>query len=270
MADNQFFFLGNSSHSQMMGCVMKTPTKTVVIDGGSCGDWEQLTKMLSEQCGGHVDGWFFTHPHHDHIGAYCEMAKKAPHIKVDKLYQCFPKMEELEMRESRRPDEKALWAFMESPAQADKTHRLAPGECFTFDGVSIRVLRVFDPAITVNFINNSSAVFHVSSAEKSFLILGDLGKEGERRLIDECPLTLLQTDYTQMAHHGQKGVSRAFYEYIQPKACLWAAPLWLWNNDMGDGFDSGPFDTVRTREWMQALGVTVHYISKDGTHIIDF
>jgi hypothetical protein len=43
----------------------------------------------------------------------------------------------------------------------------------------------------------------------------------------------------------------------------------LWDNDDGDGFDTGPWQTVRTREWASELGVTEHFIEKDGTQIFE-
>ena len=80
----------------------------------------------------------------------------------------------------------------------------------------------------------------------------------------------LQTEYTQMAHHGQNGVSKEFYEYIQPQKCIWPSPKWLWDNDAGDGFDTGPWQTVRTREWVLEIGVTEHIVEKDGMQKIIF
>jgi len=102
------------------------------------------------------------------------------------------------------------------------------------------------------------------------LILGDLGIEGGNELMKNSSLALLQADYTQMAHHGQWGVSKKFYDYIKPQKCIWASPDWLWNNDAGEGFDTGPWQTVRTREWMAALGATEHIVEKDGIQAIEF
>ena len=79
----------------------------------------------------------------------------------------------------------------------------------------------------------------------------------------------LYADYTQLAHHGQSGVSKEFYQYIKPEVCLWATPEWLWNNDKGNGFDTGPWATVETRRWMQELGAKKHIVAKDGTTIIN-
>ena len=101
------------------------------------------------------------------------------------------------------------------------------------------------------------------------LILGDLGEEGGDEVMAECEKPLLMTDYTQMAHHGQWGVKKEFYEYIRPKKCIWPTPEWLWNNDNGKGFDTHYWQTVRVREWMEELGVTEHIVEKDGTQKIE-
>ena len=49
MAD--FYLLGNTSHSQMFGCVIKTKKKTVVIDGGTYKDSNQLVDFLKNSSG---------------------------------------------------------------------------------------------------------------------------------------------------------------------------------------------------------------------------
>lgn len=126
-----------------------------------------------------------------------------------------------------------------------------------------------NPDITFNFGNNASVVMKVYD-KKSVLILGDLGAEAGDEVMAMYPPEALDADYVQMAHHGQKGAKKEFYGYIKPKACLWAAPIWLWNNDRGEGFDSGPFDTVRTREWIDEIGTAKENIKEyDGPHKIE-
>jgi hypothetical protein len=136
-------------------------------------------------------------------------------------------------------------------------------------GIKITVLRVFNEAIVNNFVNNSSTVYRIDGEKSSVLILGDLGEEGGDEVMAECEKSLLMTDYTQMAHHGQWGVKKEFYEYISPKKCIWPTPEWLWNNDNGKGFDTHYWQTVRVREWMEELGVTEHIVEKDGTQKIE-
>ena len=268
MAD--FYLLGNSSHTQMFGCVIKAKEKTVVIDGGTYKDSAQLADLLREHCNSHVDAWFFTHPHHDHIGCFVDIKKNYSNITIDTLYCKFPDLTDPAWAKLARSDfEAKLWENVKEWEERCCIHKVSSGEIFEFDEVKMHVLRVLDPDIAKNRINNSSTVYRIEGAQKSILILGDLGVEGGIELMKACPLDLLQADYTQMAHHGQNGVSREFYDYIQPKRCIWASPEWLWNNDQGNGFDTGIFQTVRTREWMEALGVTEHIVEKDGIQKIE-
>ena len=260
-----FYLLANTSYSQMLGSIIKTENKTIVIDGGTVNDSAQLINFLKESSVSHVDAWFFTHPHHDHMGCFVDIRKKAPEITVEKLYFNFPDLsDEKIIAFERSPFEAALWEDAKKWDTLYDTHKVAAGEVFEFDEVKIRVLRTYAPEITANLINNSSAVYRIDGQKSSVLILGDLGVEGGEDTLKKCSVELLQTDYTQMAHHGQRGVSREFYEKIKPKRCIWAAPDWLWDNDRGDGFDTSKFLTVRTREWMEALGVTEHLVEKDG------
>ena len=74
-----------------------------------------------------------------------------------------------------------------------------------------------------------------------------------------------------MAHHGQKGVEKDFYEAIQADYALWPTPKWLWENrEEGKGYNSGDFKTITVREWMQELGIKRSYVSGlEGTIQID-
>lgn len=257
------FFLGNSTNCQMLGIVIQTASKTVVFDGGTWQDASMLADFLENNAHCHVDAWFFTHPHHDHIGAYTHIRRDYPNIIIDRVYSHFPSLEILLTDGYRTDEEKQLWLDFEN-LRVGRSQYVQAGEMYAFDDVSVSVLRVFNPSITANIVNNSSTVYRIDGPNKRVLILGDLGIEGGNELIETLSTEELLADYTQMAHHGQCGVDYDFYKYIQPKACLWPSPEWLWNNDVGEGFDTGPFQTVRTREWMEELGVTEHIIEKDG------
>ena len=269
---SKLFFLGNSTTVQMFGCVMKSDDKTVVIDGGTFGDRKQLVDLINEISGGHVDAWFFTHPHHDHIGAFYKILKHGDGILIDRIYHHFPSLDALKKYGSRHEGEITLWDHLYEKFDGelrDKVTMINENDIYSFGKINISVLRVYNDAIIDNFVNNSSTVYRIDGENSSVLILGDLGKEGGVDVIEKCSLNSLKADYTQMAHHGQCGVKREFYEYIKPQRCIWPAPQWLWDNDNGEGFDTGPWQTVRTREWVEALGVKEHIIEKDGTQIIE-
>ncbi len=269
---SKLYFLGNSTSVQMFGCVIVSRGKTVVIDGGSFGDNRQLEDLLTKISDGYVDAWFFTHPHHDHIGAFYKIIKHSSTIKIDKIYHHFPTLEELKKYGTRHEGEitllEHLFALFDESLK-DKIHIFRENDVFEFGEVEISVMRIYNESILENFVNNSSSVLRIDGTSASVLILGDLGKEGGDELKAKYSQGSLKTDYIQMAHHGQNGVKRDFYEYVRPKCCIWPTPDWLWNNDNGEGFDTGPWQTVRTREWMDALGVTEHIIEKDGTQIIE-
>lgn len=290
-----FYFFGNATSCQMFGAMIVTDTKTIVIDGGTVGDAAQLEQLLrthrppksarGEHDPIHVDLWLLTHPHHDHFGAFLTLCASLPDMTVGQLCYRFPAVQDLCRYEGRNAGEMRLWDDFDALACgrfADSIHINCVGDTVTVDDITVEVLRVYNPAFTSNFVNNSSTVYKITGHTASVLILGDLGVEGGEELMQMYPEEIcitdghgnkeirhpraaLSADYTQMAHHGQNGVSRACYEYIRPRACLWPAPQWLWDNDRGDGFDTGPWNTVRTREWMDALGVSVHIIEKDGT-----
>lgn len=262
------YFLGNTTRIQMFGCVVLSNNKTIVIDGGTSDDGLQLYTLLKEKARSCVDAWFFTHPHHDHIGAFLKICKSHPDINISEVLFNFPSSDLLDKYGKRSDHENIVWHEFENVINhrfSQNFKRIDSGDVFEFDNIKVNVLRVFNDKIISDYINNSSAVLRIDSPSKRVLILGDLGVEGGQEVMSNLCAESLHADYTQMAHHGQNGVNKEFYQYIKPEACLWASPDWLWDNDNGNGFDSGQWHTVETRKWMSELGVEKHYVAKDGT-----
>lgn len=267
----KFYLLPDTSFCQMFGAVIRTPDKTLVIDGGTMWDAPQLAGFLKERCSAHVDAWLLTHAHHDHIGALWGVLREHPEISVDRIYLHFPARTDLMACHSWLKEEPDIWRFFFDTMEGGDPRfvTVKRGDTFRVDDVTVTVMRTYNPEIRANYINNSSTVYRIQGPKASVLILGDLGVEAGEETMALCAAEELQTDYTQMAHHGQSGVSRAFYEYIRPNRCIWPTPAWLWDNDKGGGFDTGPWQTVRTREWMAELGVTEHFVEKDGISEIE-
>ena len=268
-----FYLMGTAANSQMLGCVIQTKNHTIVVDGGTIGDGPQLSTLLTEKADSKVDAWFFTHPHQDHIGAFYYVSQYSQ-IDVQNIYYNFPTVEEV-IKNQRSPDEPDMWKQVAPIFEQDyagKTHVIQKDDIFTFDDVKVKVLRVYNPnLVNNNFLNESSAVYRIENERSSFLILGDLGTDGGAEVMETCSLADLQTEYTQMSHHGQNGVTKDFYTYIQPQKCLWPTPGWLWdNNQDGKGYNTGPWNTLKTRAWMDELGVTEHYVAMNGTQVIEF
>lgn len=269
----KFYFMKNSTHVQMQGCVIITSEgNVIVIDGGNEGDHEHLKELINTEGNGKVKAWFITHQHSDHTGAFCKLSSVDPELQVENIYYNFPTIDELFKYGYRSPlgDRLKLETVSLIEGRYSKgAHVVKKGDRIEIDDVTITILRVYNPEITCNFENNSSLVFRIDGNKSSVLILGDLGIEGGDDTLAGCTYEDLKTDYVQLAHHGQQAVKREFYEFIRPERCLWATPDWLWDNDEGNGFNTGPYETVTTRSWMEELGVKEHLITKDGTAVFE-
>lgn len=140
------------------------------------------------------------------------------------------------------------------------------------EGVTMKILGVKNIDISTNFINNSSLVFKIESKSKSILFLGDLGVEGGKKILDKEPFKEeLKSEYVQMAHHGQNGVDRSFYEAVGADYALWPTPKWLWNNNVdGKAVDSGKNNILIVRKWMEDLNIKRNFVAGlEGTIQID-
>lgn len=255
--------LSNDSGAQMMGYVLKTREgHTIVFDGGWAHNADELLELINGECGGKVDAWFLTHAHSDHCNALVEILTNRPNsVKIQNLYYNFPPQEWINENESYCKEETD--AIFEGLAKFPSAQKPAPNQVFEFGSLRIECLNDFDLSIKNNAINNSTITYRLDVGDKSILILGDLGYEGGDRLL-EAQRDKLSCEFCQMAHHGQQGVRRNFYEAVKPTYTLWPTPDWLWRNDAGGGDGTGPFKTCDTRCWAAELGVKDYYVSKDG------
>jgi len=72
----------------MMSYVIQSPAgRVAVIDGGTVTDGDYLTKFLLV-LGGHVDDWFISHAHNDHVDAltYVLSSPDLRGLKIDRVY----------------------------------------------------------------------------------------------------------------------------------------------------------------------------------------
>ncbi len=272
---NAIHMLKSVTNIQMNSFVITTADgKLMVIDGGQRPNAEYLLEYLRDLTGEvvpHVDAWFLTHAHNDHVDAFLEILQNHPGaVTFDKVYMNFPS-EQFFLR-GKGPDKSAAGTAKEVfdalPLFADKLCIATEGDLYEIGEAKIEVLYTTHPDIIFNICNNSSLVFKMTLGGKTALFLADCGEEAGNIMLEKYKGTdTLDCDICQMAHHGQNGVTRAFYEEVKPEICFWCAPDWLWNNDAGKGFDTHCFNTVKTRGWMEALGVKKNYVLMDGTQI---
>ncbi len=252
--------------------ILQSETSTIVIDGGFPCEEDYLYNYL-KNLGGHVDTWFLTHLHDDHVSAMTKIIENHPDITINRVCCHFPSPEWAQQREPKQTTmtsaELYTWVMDTAAAHHVPIVTTHTGDVYDFDGFAVQVLR--DPHEEIaRAINDTSIVLRITAGETVLLFLGDLEPAGGRQLLADTDPALLKADYVQMAHHGQGGVERAVYEAIKPSYCLWCTPTWLWDNMGPGGYDTNQFKTVIVRGWMSEIGgIKRHYKMQEGDHIIE-
>lgn len=253
----------------MTGFIVVTEDKhLIVVDGGCTGDTEgflaRLKKTAAEYgCEYKIDLWLLTHPHDDHYGVFRRFSEMNRMGRADlpavTRFTYFPLPDSFGISEHpslgfELPEINAELAVTKIPL-----YEFKKGDKFEFGALTIDIMRVSNPNITHNTFNNASCVIRFTEKRAgkpdfSWIILGDLGIEGGRELVNMYPGGL-KADAVQMAHHGQNGVERPVYEAIAPRFAFWTTPDWLWTNTLpGQEPGKGPWATLTVRKWMEELG----------------
>ena len=249
----KIYQLTNTTVYQMMGYVIKTNDgHTIVFDGGHFNQSDELYRIV-KMAGGHVDMWFLTHIHCDHYASMIELFDEHKDITVDGIWRN-AMSEDMETLNDVEKKEVLDWNEFERRTDIPM-HEIVRGDEFTFGDLTISIIEQARPEIDVNVINNQSAVIKLSEPDFSIIMLGDLGIEGGRMLLQK-DMDKIKADGVQMAHHGQQGVEKNVYEAIGAKYAFWPTPKWLWDNTryLGNGTPgSGQFQTPEVIGWMKEL-----------------
>ncbi|MBE6631654.1 MAG: MBL fold metallo-hydrolase [Ruminococcaceae bacterium] len=246
--------------------------KIIVIDGGFQKETDHFLEYLKNVSGSdtpRVDAWFLTHPHDDHASVFFEMMKnRKDALDLGKVYLNFPSAQFVE---SDAAALRTMEEFYEClPLFADKLCICSGGDVFSVGSAKFFVLYSPDFEINTDVCNNSSLVFRMELGGKSFMFTGDCGLRAGKKVLRLWKESgLMKCDFCQMAHHGQNGCDRDFYEAVSPSVCLWPTPTWLWNNDAGKGYNTHTWQTIEVREWMDELNIETHYVAKDGDCAIE-
>ncbi len=254
------------SHSNTIGnsYVFRTKTgKVIVMDGGFPEEAFTLRGFIGA-LGNEVEAWFISHPHDDHMGALWEILKQGTQdLRIKAIYHSKITDEVIDAEPSEAGKTRDFYDRL-SKCEAKVTDIQQAGQVFDFDGMKLKIVSVATK-LTVNPYNNNSMIMRVWDKRKSMVFLGDAGVECGDLALKGPYAQDLNCDYLQMAHHGQNGCSEEFYRSIKFRACLWPTPMWVWNNDTGKGFDTANLTTIRTREWMDKIGIKEHHVSvRDG------
>ncbi len=237
--------------------LMKTSGgKVFMVDGGYASDVEKLRKHLAK-AGNHVNLWFITHPHEDHMEALASILNDPQGISIDKVVYSRVPDEFLDCEpgsaDNARGYYHALDNFMDG---TDFVNVHQAGQRFDMDGVGIMILSVADMDIPRKAYNEQTMIIRMWDDSKSVVFLGDAEEERGKRVLAQYR-EYLDCDYLQMAHHGQNGCNEQFYKSINFRACLWPTPSWVWEPAPENTW----LKTRDTRRWMDEKGITEHHVS---------
>jgi len=233
--------------------------KVIVMDGGYKNEANTLRGFIGA-LGNEVEAWFISHPHDDHMEALMSILDNPQDMKIKTVYHSRLNERVIDGEPKYADLTRKWYKTLEGIQNVQVTDIQSPGQEFQFDGMHLKILSTAND-IVKNAYNNSSMIMRVWDKSKSMVFLGDAGVECGQKVLESDFKKDLDCDYLQMAHHGQSGCNEHFYRSIHFKACLWCTPLWVWNNDFGEGFNTGKLATIQTRAWMDSIGIRKHYIS---------
>lgn len=254
-----------------MGYFIITPQKELIfIDGGRDIDSE-LVKSYIDKFGGKVDHWFITHPHADHVGALLKLLDEENNLEIENIYYSLLEDEWYKENDTRGYESThAMIEKLSSPKIKNKVECIK-GQVIEIDNLKVDIIRISNPEITNSDNgNDASMTFKITALDidKSILFLGDSYVYASEELLEKNK-EILKSDSVQMAHHGQYGVTKEVYEAISPKVCFFNCSKYLYDNDSGTGFNTGKWQSVEVRRWMDELE-TVNYKAFNGDQIFEF
>ena len=155
----------------------------VVFDGGFASEGENLAAKLNE-LGSRVKYWVLTHPHDDHMGAFCHVLENHPEITVETALYNFLPYDLICQHTHGDPNSLAMIPRIAPLCESRgvQTVTACAGDVFAVGGAALTCLRQPDAALTQDQINNSSTVWRIDAGGKRVMILGDLGKLGGEQL----------------------------------------------------------------------------------------
>lgn len=245
---------GVSGNNLMFYTIQNSSGELVVIDGGWEADADYVRDVICS-LGGKVDAWILTHPHMDHIGAFCKLYPNRGSIEIKKVYA-------VDMASPDLVKANAPW----DNASLDEEFRLLDvsnlsyvhkGDVIDLIGLNMTVLSAYDDYVDIysnDLINDGSMMFKLESNNNSMLFCADVGISLSDFLI-EAYGDDLKSDYIQMGHHGYGGPDDRFYKTVKPNVSFFDAPDWL----MEDA--DGKYGTKEKVQLMEEMGSRIYSFS---------
>ncbi|MFR3489576.1 MAG: hypothetical protein ACLTTP_10380 [Alistipes ihumii] len=168
-----------------------------------------------------MEAWFVSHPHNDHMGALTEILKKPGDLKIRKIYHSRFSDSLLSAEHPYDSYAREFYAELDrlDPAATEVVDLREPGLALKIDGLNLKVLGVTNEEFRTNPYNNSSTIIRAWDRDKSVVFSAMRVSSAATRCSPDRTGTILNCDYLQMAHHGQRGYSEFYKSIVSAPAC---------------------------------------------------
>lgn len=156
----------------------------------------------------YIDIAFNTHPHHDHINGFINVADLCP---IGRLVLTF----------EEDFNEKIVKVVKDFTARDIPIEHMGDGDVFYLgaqEDVTIRVLQRNDSGNWTG--NNRSAMLHIQYGERTILFTADVENHAQRSFGENPPEGGIKADILKYPHHGQVKLHEPFFEAISPQLSI--------------------------------------------------
>lgn len=233
----------------------------VLIDGGHEADRENLRKLI-EVFEDRVDVWICSHFHDDHIGAITAMLPDLGKLTIEEIW-CPPMDIETYKTFAKEWDcVDTCDAFLKEIEGMSNVSRVEIGETRSVAGLTFEFLSAYrEDAPWTHEGNNCGFFFQVKGEKETMLFCCDIGNEW----ISDCLVNSygerLKSDYVQMGHHGNGGLTEEAYRIVAPRAAFFDCPAWVFA-------DEEKYTATQNRKLMESIGCTIYVMDEAPNSII--
>ena len=235
--------------------------KFILLDGGHEADAGNLRKLI-EVFGNQVDLWICSHFHEDHIGAITAMLPDLGDITIQEIW-CPPMDIDTYKSFAKEWDSvETCGKFLQEVACRKNVRRVLDGDEIKIGDLNFIFFSAYsDGAEWTHEGNNCGFIFQVKGKQETMLFCCDIGNDWISEVLINGVGERLKSDYVQMGHHGNGGLSEAAYRLVAPKAAFFDGPTWLFE-------DAEKYTAAKNKALMEEMGCTIYLMDDAPNSII--